>query len=121
MQRRAPAVFVLFLLCLGGCAGDSAAQRSATVPARAMADPARGQLLYQTACATCHTEQAHWRDKSMVRDWPGLIHQVARWQKVAGQTWRPEEIEDVAAYLNRRFYQLSCPLPGCAADKVGLR
>ena len=54
-----------------------------------------------------------------MQDWQGLLRQVTRWQAVAGQRWRAEEIEDVAAYLNRRFYRLACPLPGCAADKVG--
>lgn len=92
---------------------------AATVPAREMADPARGRLLYDTVCAACHTDQAHWRDQSVVQDWEGLLRQVTRWQAVAGQRWRAEEIEDVAAYLNRRFYRLACPLPGCAADKVG--
>lgn len=90
-----------------------------TVPASAMADPARGELLYQTACAACHTEQAHWRDKSIVRSWGDLVFQVTRWQKNAGQSWRPDDIEDVSAYLNRRFYRLPCPVPGCAADKIG--
>jgi mono/diheme cytochrome c family protein len=108
-------------IVLLSCATAGIAQApSVTVPAREMADPRRGQLLYETACAACHTTQAHWRDKSVVQDWPGLLRQVVRWQAVAGQRWRSDEVEDVAAYLNRSFYHLACPLPGCAADKVGL-
>jgi mono/diheme cytochrome c family protein len=70
------------------------------------ADAQRGQLLYDTACVECHSTQAHWRDKRLVRDWPGLVHQVTRWQAIAGQAWRREEVEDVAEYLNQRFYKL---------------
>ena len=70
------------------------------------ADARRGELLYDTACLQCHTTQAHWREKRLVRDWPGLLHQVTRWQAVAGQNWQAEEIEDVAEYLNQRFYKL---------------
>ena len=44
---------------------------------------------------------------------------LPRWQSVAGQTWGKEDIEDVAAYLNRRFYDVPCPLPGCKAGTVG--
>jgi cytochrome c len=72
----------------------------------AAADAARGRLLYETACAGCHSEQVHWRDKRLVRDWPSLVHQVTRWQQIAAPQWRPEEAEDVAAYLNARFYHL---------------
>jgi hypothetical protein len=45
--------------------------------------------------------------------------QVTQWQSLAGQSWGSEEIEDVAAYLHRRFYELPCPLPRCAAGTVG--
>jgi mono/diheme cytochrome c family protein len=77
------------------------------------ADAARGELLYGTACAACHTTQAHWRDKRVVRSWGDLVYQVTRWQQVAGQKWSADEVADVAAYLNRRFYGLPCPTPGC--------
>jgi mono/diheme cytochrome c family protein len=72
----------------------------------ASADAQRGQLLYEAACVECHSTQAHWRDKRLVRDWPGLVHQVTRWQAIAGQNWRREEVADVAEYLNQRFYKL---------------
>lgn len=77
------------------------------------ADAARGQLLYETACAACHTTQAHWREKRVVRSWGDLVYQVTRWQQAAGQSWSADQVADVAAYLNRRFYGLPCPTPGC--------
>lgn len=84
-----------------------------------MADVRRGELLYDTACAACHSEQVHWRDQRLVTDWASLIYQVARWQANAGQGWSPGEIQDVAAYLNRRLYNLPCPIAGCAPEKIG--
>jgi hypothetical protein len=37
---------------------------------------------------------------------------------VAGQSWSAEEVADVAAYLNRRFYGLPCPTPGCTGPSA---
>ncbi|HEX6266783.1 MAG TPA: cytochrome C [Burkholderiales bacterium] len=82
------------------------------------ADAARGELLYGTACAACHTTQAHWRDKRVVRSWGDLVFQVTRWQQAAGQNWSADEVADVAAYLNRRFYGLPCPTPGCTGPSA---
>ena len=101
------AILALALL-LGGCTTGATRE-----PAGPMADAARGQLLYEAACAACHTTQAHWRDKRVVRSWGDLVYQVTRWQQTAGQNWSADEVADVAAYLNRRFYGLSCPTPGC--------
>lgn len=76
-------------------------------------DLQRGALLYENACGQCHTEQAHWRQKHRVRSWGDLLYQVNRWQTTAGQNWREADVQDVAAYLNERFYHLSCPGASC--------
>ena len=115
----AAALCLLALLLAAGCANEptsGAGQRNAAVPEQSMADVSRGRLLYRNTCATCHSEQAHWREKSVVHTWSDLLFQVTRWQNIAGQQWRPQDIEDVAAYLNGRFYRLPCPVPGCTAD-----
>jgi hypothetical protein len=41
-----------------------------------------------------------------VKTWDDLRYQVTRWQQISGQNWSREEIDDVAAYLNRDFYGL---------------
>jgi mono/diheme cytochrome c family protein len=69
-------------------------------------DVQRGRLLYETHCVACHTTQAHWRDKHLVKTQADLLYQVAKWQKTAGQSWSSEEIQDAAAYLNEAFYQM---------------
>jgi mono/diheme cytochrome c family protein len=79
----------------------------------------RGGELYRAYCGACHTAQTHWREKRLVQSWDDLRYQVARWQRVAGQNWSREEIDDVAAYLNRIFYEVPCPLPGCSGSKAG--
>jgi hypothetical protein len=102
------------LAILGGCgalSGSSPGNRGG-------ADMARGGELYRTYCGACHTAQVHWRDKRLVKSWDDLRYQVGRWQRTAGQNWSREEIDDVAAYLNRIFYELPCPLPGCSGSKA---
>ena len=113
-MRACPAVVAVALLA--GCASGGAPAPEA---AGSAADPARGALLYDTACAGCHTTQAHWRDKRVVRSWGDLVYQVTRWQQAAGQRWSADEVADVAAFLNRRFYGLACPTPGCLGPSAG--
>lgn len=118
-RYRAAALCLPALLLAAACANEPASgsgRRSAAVPEQSMADVSRGRLLYRNTCAACHSEQAHWREKSVVHTWSDLLFEVTRWQNIAGQQWRPRDIEDVAAYLNRRFYQLPCPVPGCTGD-----
>jgi mono/diheme cytochrome c family protein len=88
---------------LGACARPAEETQMAPIDAN------RGRLLYENACVACHTTQAHWRDKSIVTDWHGLLGQVSRWQAIARQDWTEAEIRDVAAYLNQRFYRLPAP------------
>ncbi len=84
------------------------------------ADAQRGQLLYETHCSGCHTTQAHWRDKHIVRSWADLLFQVTRMQDNAGQEWGVTEITDVAAYLNEVFYKMPCSMPGCQGSRAGI-
>jgi mono/diheme cytochrome c family protein len=69
----------------------------------------RGRMLYENACGVCHTTQAHWREKHLVHSWDELVYQVKRWQGMAGQAWSGAEVNDVASYLNDRFYHLQRP------------
>jgi mono/diheme cytochrome c family protein len=91
----------LFILALAaGCAAPP--QQGSTLAVSAD----RGGDLYQDYCNACHTAQVHWRDKRLVRTRDDLRYQIARWQRISGQNWSREEIDDVAAYLNREFYGL---------------
>ncbi len=87
----------------------------------AAADLTRGRTLYETTCHACHSENLHWRDKRIADSWPALLREVGKWQRNAGQRWGAAEINDVAAYLNDRFYHLPCPATDCAAKEAALR
>lgn len=71
------------------------------------ADPDRGRLLYETHCATCHTERLHHRDKSKIRSLEALRAEVRRWAPQTKYRFTPEEIEDVVEYLDASHYRLS--------------
>jgi len=75
----------------------------------AQPDARRGALLYENHCIACHTTQMHWRDQRMATDWASLRAQVRRWQGAAQLNWADEEIDDVARYLNARFYRFEEP------------
>ncbi len=81
----------------------------ATAAAQAMPDPQRGELLYSTHCIACHTTQIHWRDKKLARDYPSLVAEVGRWQKLAGLGWNADDVASVARHLNALFYHYPVP------------
>ena len=70
-------------------------------------DPGRGQALYETHCLECHYERIHRRDpaRSLVRNLPQLQAEVARRAELTKRRFAPDEIEDIAAYLNRSHYR----------------
>ena len=75
------------------------------VELRAVQDRARGQLLYETHCVSCHGRSIHWRDRKLASNWPTLVAQVDRWQRNGGLGWSGEEVEDVARYLDATIYR----------------
>ncbi len=80
------------------------------LPAAAAPSPggveSRGQMLYGHHCVACHDTQMHWRDQKLATDWSSLRLQVRRWQGAAQLNWSEDDIDDVARYLNDRFYRL---------------
>ncbi len=81
----------------------------------------RGEMLYSTHCIACHTAEIHWRDKSLVTDWPSLKTQVSRWQGVAMLGWSEADMLEVARYLNQihyRFEAATIPLASAQRRRV---
>lgn len=64
----------------------------------------RGELLYNTHCIACHTEQVHWRNKKLTRNWPSLVAEVRRWAVIGKLDWSDNDVEEVARYLNTLHY-----------------
>jgi mono/diheme cytochrome c family protein len=78
----------------------------------ALASPAlaqdlqRGRVLYETHCATCHSERLHQRDKTVVKGMADLRDMVARWARQTRHSFTLDELEDVVLYLNQSHYRL---------------
>jgi hypothetical protein len=70
------------------------------------ASPERGVLLYENFCHHCHMSEIHYRVNSRVDSWTELRRLVNMWQADMGLGWTDEDVRDVAAWLNRRFYRL---------------
>jgi mono/diheme cytochrome c family protein len=66
----------------------------------------RGRALYETQCATCHSERLHEREKSRIRSISELRAEVIRWSRETRQHFTAEDIEDVVRFLNRTHYRL---------------
>ncbi|MDO9217227.1 MAG: hypothetical protein Q7U14_08130, partial [Lacisediminimonas sp.] len=75
-------------------------------------DAARGELLYTTHCMACHSDQVYWRANKLVTDWRSLQSEVDRWQVLSGLGWNPQDIADVARYLNTVYYRYPAGLLG---------
>jgi mono/diheme cytochrome c family protein len=73
----------------------------------------RGRALYDTRCIGCHDRSVHQRESRLAQDFPSLRAQVIRWNANIGGEWRSEEIDQVAAYLNDRYYKFPCPPEIC--------
>lgn len=73
----------------------------------------RGRALYETRCVACHDRSVHRRESRLATDFAALRRQVERWNESAGGEWRTEEIDQVTAYLNERYYRFPCPPSIC--------
>jgi mono/diheme cytochrome c family protein len=72
-------------------------------------DAVRGRELYETHCLGCHYERIHNRDpaRSLVRTLPQLRAEVAHWAGQTGRRFSPEDVDDIAEYLNQSHYRLT--------------
>jgi mono/diheme cytochrome c family protein len=79
----------------------------------AAADAGRGQTLYAARCDSCHAESVHGREKRAAADFDAIRGWVRRWSLNLGLRWTDEEIDDVSAWLNARYYRFPCPPAAC--------
>ena len=72
-------------------------------------DAGRGRQLYETHCLSCHYERIHKRDpsRSLVRSLTGLRVEVARRSEQVPARLSPEDVDDIADYLNRSHYRFA--------------
>jgi mono/diheme cytochrome c family protein len=71
-------------------------------------DADRGRVLYETFCMACHYERVHERpsERSLVKSSTDLRAQVARWSERTRMRFTPQDVDDVAEYLNRSHYKM---------------
>jgi mono/diheme cytochrome c family protein len=69
----------------------------------------RGRLLYDTHCATCHTERLHTREKSTIQSYGALRAEVGRRAAQTNRRFSPDELEDIIEFLDRSHYRLDVP------------
>lgn len=67
----------------------------------------RGQALYENHCLSCHEATVHTRDTRRATSVVELREWVATWNFHASLGWSSEEIDDVADYMNRRYYHFT--------------
>jgi mono/diheme cytochrome c family protein len=84
------------------------------------ADPARGRALYEARCGNCHNESVHNDAARKARNFEEARRRVADFGARLDAGWSAAQIDDVAVYLNERYYRFPCPqnlCPGSAAGK----
>jgi len=60
---------------------------------------------YQQTCTSCHGSEVYTREDRRVTSYDGLARQVRRCESALGLKWFDDEIDDMTAYLNRKFYR----------------
>jgi mono/diheme cytochrome c family protein len=94
---------------LGGALLAASAAEAPRLAPQVDAAPSRGELLYATHCIECHTQQIHWRDRKLARDWPTLREQVDRWQQAARLGWSDEDVDAATRHLAEAVYGFPQP------------
>jgi len=84
----------------------------------AAGNPDRGRALYEARCVECHDTSVHRRETRKATTFAGVLAQVGRWNASLGGAWTAADIEDVAVYLNWRYYRHSCPESVCGPKQA---
>jgi len=64
----------------------------------------RGQLLYETHCGACHESSVHSRNPRKATSKDEIKKWVTRWSTELKLNWSSSDINDVAGFVNNRYY-----------------
>ncbi len=93
MQLPRSAIVLIGLISMMGCTESS------------VDDPiARGEEIHKV-CLPCHGTTLYVSPQRKITSLPELQKEVARWGDYYNPALTQQEIDDVTAYLNARFYQ----------------
>lgn len=67
--------------------------------------PARGQMLYENHCMSCHESVVHIRSRQEAKSLPQLRAKVLHWADYLQMPWGKEEVEDVVKHLDSHYYR----------------
>jgi hypothetical protein len=70
-------------------------------------DVERGRGLYENHCTGCHESTVHVRQRHHASNPGELYTWVQRWAMQLDLGWGQEELEDVSAFLDGRYYHFS--------------
>jgi len=98
---------ILFKLAVTMLAVGATATTGLSVTIAGAAEPVREA--HDTYCIACHTTSVYTRDNRLASDYDSLRAQVDRWQSTISLSWSKEEIDQMAAWLAKNFYQMPCP------------
>jgi hypothetical protein len=71
------------------------------------AEPAREA--HDTYCIACHSTSVYTRSERLAGDYGELREHVDRWQGTISLSWSAEEIDQMASWLAKHYYQFPCP------------
>jgi mono/diheme cytochrome c family protein len=94
-------------------AGALAVAAFALAGTASAADPARGRALYEAQCKGCHNESVHNDNSRKARNFEGARARVADFAGRLKTGWTAAQTDDVAVYLNERYYSFPCPPKLC--------
>lgn len=95
-----------------GCALAAAFHSSLGAPPPRIPDPERGALLYENQCIGCHTSVLHVREDRRSASYAAMRDTVRHWAQVQHLEWTEQEVDDVATFLEARYYHFEQPKDG---------
>ena len=75
------------------------------LPAATAFDIENGDDLHFEHCTGCHDETVYTREKRNVGSKERLVQQVRFCKDTIGFAWFDEDVDDVAAFLDRNYYR----------------
>ena len=81
--------------------------------AASAADPARGRALYDARCGGCHNDSVHNDNSRKARNFEEAHARIASFSAQLKTGWSGAQVDDVAVYLNERYYGFPCPTKLC--------
>jgi hypothetical protein len=80
---------------------------SGMAPPAAAGDADKGKTLHDLHCTRCHDSTMYTRSQRTIENFTALRERVQQCELAAELMWFEEDVDDVAAWLNREFYHFA--------------